>query len=65
MRNVEQISALKSEILDIFMHMEMDEHEQRKKSAAQRYLRARRGIEKHKEIKHLKRNIAVFDDDVP
>ncbi|MHB0775061.1 PA3496 family putative envelope integrity protein [Halomonas sp. WWR20] len=65
MRNVEQVSTLKNQILDIFMSIEVDAHERRKKTAAQRYLRARRGIELHREFKHLERNIAALDDDIP
>ncbi|KXS38211.1 hypothetical protein KGQ90_12185 [Modicisalibacter tunisiensis] len=63
MRNEEQLGAVKSELLDIFMTMEVTEHETRKKSAAVRYLRARRGIEMHNEIKRLERDIAEFEDD--
>jgi hypothetical protein len=63
MRNVERISSLKSELLDIFMSMEVTEHEQRSRSAAQRNLRARRGIELHKEFKQLSREIAPLPDD--
>lgn len=63
MRNVERISSLKSELLDIFMGMEVMEHEQRSRSAAQRNLRARRGIELHKEFKQLYRDIAPLPED--
>ncbi|PAU77334.1 PA3496 family putative envelope integrity protein [Halomonas salipaludis] len=63
MRNVEQVSSLKTELLDIFMSMEVDEHKQRQKTAAVRYLRARRGIELHREFKRLERDIADLDDD--
>ncbi len=63
MRNVERISSLKSELLDIFMSMEVTEHEQRSRSAAQRNLRARRGIELHKEFKRLSRDIAPLPED--
>mgnify|MGYP003125663549 CR=1 FL=1 len=40
MRNVERITSFKSELLDIFMSMEVDEHAERRRSAAQRNLRA-------------------------
>ncbi|WP_372612527.1 PA3496 family putative envelope integrity protein [Halomonas sp.] len=63
MRNVERISSLKSELLDIFMSMEVAEHEQRSRSAAQRNLRARRGIELHNEFKRLSRDIAPLPDE--
>lgn len=63
MRNVERISSLKSELLDIFMSMEVMDHEQRSRSAAQRNLRARRGIELHKEFKRLYRDIAPLPED--
>ncbi len=63
MRNVEQVSSVKNELLDIFMSMEEVEHKQRQKSAAMRYLRARRGIELHNEFKRLERDIAELDDD--
>ncbi|WP_458525114.1 PA3496 family putative envelope integrity protein [Onishia taeanensis] len=68
MRNVEQVSSVKSELLDIFMSMEVVEHQQRQKSAAVRNLRARRGIELHNEFKRLEQDIAeldvALDDDV-
>ncbi|MBZ9566925.1 MULTISPECIES: PA3496 family putative envelope integrity protein [Modicisalibacter] len=63
MHNGEQLGAVRSELLDIFMTMEVAEHETRKKSAAVRYLRARRGIEMHNEIRRLERDIADFEDD--
>ncbi|MCL7941478.1 hypothetical protein M8009_14395 [Halomonas sp. ATCH28] len=63
MRNVERISSLKSELLDIFMSMEVVEHEQRSRTAAQRNLRARRGIELHNEFKRLTRDIAPLPDE--
>lgn len=53
MRNVERMTSVKSELLDIFMSMEVDEHAQRRRSAAQRSLRARRGIELHREFQKL------------
>ncbi|GGX83343.1 hypothetical protein GCM10007160_08210 [Litchfieldella qijiaojingensis] len=64
MRNVEQVSSVKNELLDIFMSMEELEHKQRQKSAAVRYLRARRGIELHNEFKRLERDIAELDDEL-
>lgn len=64
MRNVEQVSSVKNELLDIFMSMEVAEHQQRQKTAAVRYLRARRGIELHNEFKRLERDIAEFDDEL-
>lgn len=65
MRNVERITSVKSELLDIFMGMEVDEHAQRRRSAAQRSLRARRGIELHREFQKLSRDIAplLADDE--
>ncbi|RUR30210.1 hypothetical protein ELY33_10365 [Vreelandella andesensis] len=63
MRNVERITSVKSELLDIFMSMEVDEHAQRRRSAAQRSLRARRGIELHREFQKLSRDIAPLPDD--
>ncbi|MDX1320451.1 MAG: hypothetical protein R3207_09755 [Oceanospirillum sp.] len=48
--NVDQV---KDEIYDIFMSIEVEEHEQRKKSEALKQLEARRGIEKHFEKKRL------------
>ncbi|MDT8879116.1 hypothetical protein RSO68_06510 [Halomonas saccharevitans] len=63
MRNVERLSSLKSELLDIFMGMEVVEHEQRSRSAAQRNLRARRGIELHNEFKRLSQEIAPLPDE--
>ncbi|MDW5375889.1 hypothetical protein R6258_03040 [Halomonas sp. HP20-15] len=58
----QQLGAVKRELLDIFMDLEVADHETRKKTAAIRYLRARRGIEMHNEIKRLERDIADFDD---
>lgn len=63
MRNVERISSLRSELIDIFMSMEVIEHEQRSRTAAQRNLRARRGIELHNEFKRLTRDIATLPDE--
>ncbi|AYF33473.1 hypothetical protein CUU95_06365 [Vreelandella alkaliphila] len=63
MRNVERITSVKSELLDIFMSMEVDEHVERQRSAAQRSLRARRGIELHREFQKLSRDIAPLADD--
>lgn len=63
MRNVERLSSVKSELLDIFMSMNVAEHEQRSRTAAQRNLRARRGIELHQEFKQLERELAGLDDE--
>jgi hypothetical protein len=63
MRNVERLSSLKSELLDIYMSLEVAEHEQRSRSAAQRNLRARRGIELHNEFKRLYRDIAPLPEE--
>ncbi|MDN3555915.1 PA3496 family putative envelope integrity protein [Halomonas maura] len=63
MRNVERLTSVKSELLDIFMSMEVAEHEQRSRTAAQRNLRARRGIELHEEFKRLSQDIAELPED--
>ncbi|KPQ25910.1 MAG: hypothetical protein HLUCCA13_02300 [Halomonas sp. HL-48] len=63
MRNVERITSFKSELLDIFMSMEVNEHAERRRSAAQRNLRARRGIELHREFQQLSRDIAPLPDE--
>lgn len=63
MRKAEPLTSVKHELLDIFMSMQVAEHESRKKTAAVRYLRARRGIEMHNEIKRLQRDIADLKDD--
>ncbi|MBZ5487524.1 hypothetical protein HW452_08300 [Halomonas aquamarina] len=63
MKNVERITSVKSELLDIFMSMEVVEHVQRQRSAAQRNLRARRGIELHREFQKLSRDIAPLPDE--
>lgn len=63
MRKVERITSVKNELLDIFMSINVAEHEKRSRSAAQRNLRARRGIELHNEFKQLERNIADLNDD--
>ncbi|GEK47198.1 hypothetical protein PRZ61_14305 [Halomonas pacifica] len=62
MRDMERLSTLRNELLDIFMSMENDEHQQRQKSAAVRHLRARRGIELHGEFKRLEKEISDLDD---
>lgn len=63
MRNAERLTSLKSELLDIFMSMEVSEHEQRTRSAAQRNLRARRGIELHEELKRLSKHLTSLPDE--
>jgi hypothetical protein len=63
MSKVERVTSVKNELLDIFMSINVDEHERRSRSAAQRNLRARRGIELHNEFKQLERNIADLNDD--
>lgn len=63
MKNVERVTSIKNELLDIFMGMEVDEHTRRRRSAAQRNLRARRGIEVHRESQRLSRDIAMLTDD--
>lgn len=63
MRNVERLTSVKSELLDIFMSMEVAEHQRRSRTAAQRNLRARRGIELHREFKRLSEDIADLPED--
>lgn len=53
MRNNQSLDQVKNQIFDIFMSMEVEEHEQRKKNEALKQLEARRGIEKHFEKKKL------------
>ncbi|MDR5860139.1 hypothetical protein FZZ93_14460 [Halomonas eurihalina] len=65
MHKAERVTSVKSELLDIFMSMEVSEHEQRSRSAAQRNLRARRGIELHEEFKRLSQDIAELPEDGP
>ncbi|WP_447554660.1 PA3496 family putative envelope integrity protein [Vreelandella sp. EE22] len=65
MKNVERMTSVKSELLDIFMGMEVAEHIKRQRSAAQRSLKARRGIELHREFQKLSRDIAPLSDDEP
>ncbi len=48
-----KVDQVKDEIFDIFMSIEVEEHEERKKSEALKQLEARRGIEKHFEKKRL------------
>ncbi|WP_251975856.1 PA3496 family putative envelope integrity protein [Salinicola avicenniae] len=62
MKDIENLHTLKSEILDIFMNMEVDEHEQRKRKAAVRYLKARRGIEQREEKRRLAEDIAELPE---
>ncbi|MCE8004848.1 MULTISPECIES: PA3496 family putative envelope integrity protein [Halomonadaceae] len=63
MSKVERVTSVKNELLDIFMSINVAEHEKRSRSAAQRNLRARRGIELHQEFKQLERDIADLVDD--
>ncbi|WP_110685691.1 PA3496 family putative envelope integrity protein [Salinicola aestuarinus] len=58
MNSIDDLHTLKSEIFDIFMHLEADAHEQRKRRAAVRYLKARRGIERRQETRKLSDEIA-------
>ncbi|MGO2132764.1 MAG: PA3496 family putative envelope integrity protein [Halomonas sp.] len=60
MRNVERLTSLKSELLNIFMDMEVNEHKQRARNAVQRSLRARRGIEFYQETKRLSEHLIEF-----
>jgi len=62
MKSVEHLHALKSDILEIFMTLEVSEHEQRKRKAAIRYLKARRGIEQHEEKRRLEEDIAELSE---
>ena len=61
MRNSEQVDTLKKELLDIFMTLDADEHQARKKQSAVRHLRARRGIELHNEIKRLSEDLSDIE----
>ncbi|MEQ5803829.1 hypothetical protein [Halomonas sp. H10-9-1] len=63
MHDAERLTSLKSELLDIFMSMEVQEHQQRARTAAQRHLRARRGIELHEEFKQLTQEIAELAEE--
>ncbi|MFP4138807.1 MAG: PA3496 family putative envelope integrity protein [Halomonas sp.] len=63
MQKSERLTSLKSELLDIFMSMKVQEHEQRTRTAAQRHLRARRGIELHREFRRLSRDIAELPEE--
>ncbi|OLO02980.1 MULTISPECIES: hypothetical protein [Salinicola] len=62
MPTIEHLHSLKSEILDIFMTLEVSEHEQRKRKAAVRYLKARRGIEQRREKRQLAEEIAELPE---
>jgi len=62
MNTIEHLHTLKSEILDIFMTLEVSEHEQRKRRAAVRYLKARRGIEQRQEKRQLAEEIAELPE---
>ncbi|WP_017429225.1 PA3496 family putative envelope integrity protein [Vreelandella jeotgali] len=62
MRNVERVTSVKTQLLDIFMDMEVSEHETRRRELARRHLRARRGIELHREWRTLTKNIAELPD---
>ncbi|KAA0018771.1 hypothetical protein F0A16_09730 [Salinicola corii] len=62
MKDIEHLHTLKSEILDIFMTLEVSEHERRKRRAAVRYLKARRGIEQRQEKRQLAEEIAELPE---
>ena len=62
MKTIEHLHTLKSEIIDIFMTLEVSEHEQRKRRAAVRYLKARRGIEQRQEKRQLAEEIAELPE---
>ncbi|MAM58952.1 MAG: hypothetical protein CMN25_16685 [Salinicola sp.] len=62
MKDIEHLHTLKSEILDIFMTLEVNEHERRKRRAAVRYLKARRGIEQRQEKRQLAEEIAELPE---
>lgn len=63
MRKIERFTSVKNELFDIFMSINVAEHKERSRSAAQRNLRARRGIELHQEFKQLERDITDLLDD--
>ncbi|SEI87927.1 hypothetical protein SAMN05421831_1159 [Allopseudospirillum japonicum] len=57
MRHSQHLETVKAELFNIFMHIEVEEQEQRKKQQAERRLKARREIEKHMENKQLQAEI--------
>lgn len=57
MQKDEQLSSIKTQLLDIFMSVEAERHQQKAKKAATRYYQARRGIELHREQRRLERHI--------
>ena len=61
-----KLDQVKDEIFDIFMSIEVEEHEQRKKSEALKQHEARRGIAKHFEKKRLGEELDDYslEDDV-
>lgn len=63
MRNNPHLDQVRNQILDIFMSLEVEEHEQRKKNEALKQLEARRGIEKHFEKKRLVKELDDYDMD--
>lgn len=62
MNKVERVTSVKNELLNIFMGINVAEHEKHSRRAAQRNLRARRGIELHREFKQLEQEIADLVD---
>ncbi len=54
--------AVRNEILDIAMHLSAQECEKRRQRAAERALRARRGIEDHFESRRLARQCSEEDE---
>lgn len=52
-----RLNAIRNEIHDIVMHLNVQENRQQRQRACERALRARRGIEAHFESKRLARHL--------
>ena len=62
MKNDPSTEQVKEQIFDIFMNIEVEQHQERKKSEALKHLEARRGIEKHFEEKRLIKSLDDYSD---
>ncbi|ART63248.1 hypothetical protein C8D96_2336 [Kushneria marisflavi] len=57
-----RLNAVRNEILDIALHIDAKENEKRRQRAAERALKARRGIEDHFESRRLATQLSEEDE---
>ncbi|MCM2973186.1 MULTISPECIES: PA3496 family putative envelope integrity protein [Larsenimonas] len=63
MHKGEQLATIKAELLDIYMALEAEQHEKRKQTAEMRYVKARKGIEQHREERRLERDLKDINEE--